>query len=230
MTDREALLEERRRARRFFNWMSSLFPIIERHLFPRYRDVLSRIAFAPGLSVLDLVTGTGIQVGAFAERGHAVTGLDFADKLLDRARRRFPKVNLRKLDAGKLGQIGTGAYCLVAIGYFLHGLSPDFRRFMLGEWARIARAHVLIFDDGRDGGWLIRFIAWIEGPSHLVFIVEDGAKSLNTAGLRVDCEERASDFGSCWLCACSPGWVAGSGDVDQGPERASGDPPSQRLQ
>lgn len=91
MTDSKAFLDERRRARRFFNRMSPLYPIIERHLFPQYRDVLDRLALPPELSVLDLATGTGLLAGAFAERGHAVVGLDFADKLLNRARQRFPQ-------------------------------------------------------------------------------------------------------------------------------------------
>ena len=63
-------LEERRRTRLFFNRISPLYPIVERHLFPEYRRVL------------DLATGTGLLAGAFSERGHALLGLDFADKLL----------------------------------------------------------------------------------------------------------------------------------------------------
>lgn len=39
LTDNEAFLDERRRTRRFFNRMSPLYPIAERHLFPQYRDV-----------------------------------------------------------------------------------------------------------------------------------------------------------------------------------------------
>jgi SAM-dependent methyltransferase len=231
MTDSEAFLDERRRARRFFNRMSPLFPIIERHLFPQYRDVLSRMAFAPALSVLDLATGTGILAGAFAERGHAVTGLDFADKLLDRARRRFPQVDFRNLDAGELEQIGTGAYDLVAMGFFLHGLSPDFRRFILRESARIARSHVLIFDYGRDGGWLIRCIEWIEGPNYPGFIAEDRALELRSAGLEVNREARVSDFGSYWLCTPSYRAISGSGAVLQDPQPASGSPSSsERMQ
>jgi ubiquinone/menaquinone biosynthesis C-methylase UbiE len=98
MTDTDAFLSERRRARRFFNRMSPLYPIVERHLFPQYRAVLARLALPPELGVLDLATGTGLLAGAFAERGHAVTGLDFAEKLLNRARRRFPGVDFRNLD------------------------------------------------------------------------------------------------------------------------------------
>jgi ubiquinone/menaquinone biosynthesis C-methylase UbiE len=210
MTDKEAFLDERRRARRFFNRMSPLYPIVERHLLPQYRDVLARLALPPELSVLDLATGTGLLAGAFAERGHGVTGLDFADKLLNRARRQFPGVSFRNLDLRHLDEIETGAYDLVSMGYFLHGLSPDFRRFIVRETARIARSHVLIFDYGRDGGWFIRFIEWVECTNYPLFIAEDRKRELGKAGLRIDREEQVSDFGSYWLCTPSSRRAAGS--------------------
>ena len=203
MTDNEAFVDERRRARRFFNRMSPLYPIVERHLHPQYRDVLARLSLPPELSVLDLATGTGLLAGAFAERGHAVAGLDFADKLLNRARRRFPTVDFRNLDLRHLDRIESGAYDLVSMGYFLHGLSPKFRLFIVQETARIARTNVLIFDYGCDGGWFIRFIEWVEGPNYPLFISEDREREFGKAGLRIDREGRVSNFGSYWLCTPS---------------------------
>ena len=90
--------EERRRTRRFFNRVSPLYPLVERLLFPEYRRALDRLGLPPVLRVLDLATGTGLLAGAFSERGHVVSGLDFADKLLKRARRRFPRVDFRHFD------------------------------------------------------------------------------------------------------------------------------------
>ena len=118
-------LEERRRTRRFFNRMSPLYPIVERHLFPEYRRARERIGLPPELRVLDLATETGLLAGAFSERGHVVLGLDVADKLLKRARRRFPQVDFRHFDLLHLDRIEADRYDLVSMGYFLHGLSPD---------------------------------------------------------------------------------------------------------
>lgn len=78
------------------------------------------------------------------------------------------------------------------MGYFLHGLSRGLRRFILRETGRIARAHVLFFDYGHDGGWFIRFIDWAEGPNDPVFIAEDPGRELGKAGLRIDREEPVS--------------------------------------
>ncbi len=193
-------LEERKRTRRFFNRMSPLYPIVERHLFPEYRQALGRIALSPELRVLDLATGTGLLAGAFSERGNVVSGLDFADKLLKRARRRFPRVDFRHFDLLHLDRIETNTYDLVSMGYFLHGLSPEFRRYVLRESARIAQAQVLIFDYCCDGGWFVRLIEWVEGPNYPAFIAEDRGDEFRRAALRVDREERVSDFGGYWLC------------------------------
>ena len=40
----DQFLEERRRTRRFFNRVSLLYPIVERHLFPEYRQVPGSLA------------------------------------------------------------------------------------------------------------------------------------------------------------------------------------------
>jgi hypothetical protein len=75
-----------------------------------------------------------------------------------------------------------------------------------------------IVDYGCDGGWFIRFIEWIEGPNYPLFIAEDRAEELGKAGLRIDREERVSDFGSYWLCSPHPRGSAGSA-MDQVCER-----------
>ena len=154
----------------------------------------------PEFRVLDLATGTGLLAGAFSERGHAVLGLDFADKLLKRARRRFPRVDFRHFDLLHLDRIEADLYDLVSKGWFLHSLSPDFRRYVLRESARIAWAQVLIFDYCCDGGWFVRLIEWIEGPNYPAFIAEDRGQEFHRAALRIDREERVSDFGGYWLC------------------------------
>jgi len=197
-------LEERRRARRFFNRVSAFYPVVERHLSPQYREALCAIDLPRELSVLDLATGTGLLAGAFSERGHPVTGLDFADELLGRARRRFPRVDFRHLDLLHLDRIDARAYDVVSMGYVLHGLSPGFRHFVLSESARIARTHVLVFDYCRDGGWVVRLIEWVEGPHYPLFIAEDREREFRIAGLQPERVEQVSELGSYWLCVPGP--------------------------
>ncbi|MCP4388791.1 MAG: hypothetical protein GY802_10885, partial [Gammaproteobacteria bacterium] len=76
----------------------------------------------------------------------------------------------RHFDLLHLDRLEADSYDLVSMGWFLHGLSADFRRYVLRESARIARVQVLIFDYCCDGGWLVRLIEWIEGPNYPAFI------------------------------------------------------------
>ncbi len=197
----EQFEQERRRTQRFFNLVSVIYPLVERHLWPEYQDVLERLALPEQHSILDLATGTGMLAGAFAEREHAVVGLDFADNLLDRARLKFPEVEFRNFDLMHLEQIETNTHDVVCMGYLLHGLSPDFRRHVLREAARIASEYVLVFDYCCRGNWFVRLIEWIEGPNYPGYLAEDRREEFDRVGLQVQQYQQTSDVGGYWLCS-----------------------------
>ncbi|MGD9489923.1 MAG: class I SAM-dependent methyltransferase [Calditrichaceae bacterium] len=197
----ELYQKERSNTRRFFNRVSFVFPIIEKNLFPEYQKTLVDFNLNPKLSVLDLATGTGILAGAFAERGHRVEGLDFAENLLNRGKKKFPSVSFKKFDLYNLSEMTDSSYDIVSTGYFLHGLSTDFRKQILKDATRIAGKYVVVFDYCCKGNWFVRLIEWIEGPNYPGFITESRQKEFSDAGLNVERELRTSDFGSAWLCS-----------------------------
>ena len=192
-------VDERLRTRRFFNLVAPAFHVIDRRLLPEYRRVLDALGLDPGLSVLDLATGTGTLAAAFAERGHPVAGIDFAARLLRRARRRLPGTDFRLMDLADLPQLPNDAYDVVALAYVLHGMPPQMRRFALCQARRLARRHVLIFDYSGPGRWYVRLIEWIEGPHYPSFVDRPLAEIATEAGLVVEREERTSSTGACWL-------------------------------
>ncbi len=193
--------QERRRTRRFFNFVSVAYPLVERHLWPEYREVLDQLALPKGHRVLDLATGTGMLAGAFAERGHDVVGLDFADNLLERGRRRFPQVEFRNFDLMHLEQIESNSHDVVCMGYLLHGLSADFRRHVLREACRIAGQQVLVFDYCCRGNWFVRLIERIEGPNYPGYLTENRQEEFDRVGLQVQQYRKISDVGGYWLCS-----------------------------
>jgi SAM-dependent methyltransferase len=193
--------QERKRTRRFFNWVSVVYPLVEHHLWSEYQEVLEQLALPADHRVLDLATGTGMLAGAFARRGHDVVGLDFADSLLARARLKFPQVAFQNFDLMHLEQIGSNSHDVVCMGYLLHGLSPDFRRQVLREAARIAGQHVLVFDYCCRGNWFVRLIEWIEGPNYPGYLAEDRQQEFGQAGLAVQQYRQTSDVGGYWLCS-----------------------------
>ncbi len=192
---------ERHRTRRFFNLVAPAFHVIDRRLLPEYRRVLETLDLEPSLSILDLATGTGTLAAAFAERGHRVAGIDFAARLLRRARRRLPGADLRLMDLADLPQFPDNAYDVVALAYVLHGMPPQMRRFALCQARRLARRYVLVFDYSGPGRWYVRLIEWIEGPHYPSFVARPLAELAAEAGLIVQREERTSSTGACWLLA-----------------------------
>ena len=190
---------ERYRTRRFFNLVAPAFHVIDRRLLPEYKRVLEILSLEPELSVLDLATGTGTLAAAFAERGHRVAGIDFAARLLRRARRRLPEANLRLMDLADLPQMPDNAYDVVTLAYVLHGMPPQMRRFALCQARRLARRYVLVLDYSGPGRWHVRLIEWIEGPHYPSFVARSMAELAAEAGLIVEREERTSSTGACWL-------------------------------
>jgi SAM-dependent methyltransferase len=191
---------ERKRARVFFNLAAPVYPLIERHLVPRYEKALARLALPPELTVLDLATGTGILAAAFARRGHPTTGLDFSARLLKRARKRFPPIDFRRFDLADLADIPSKSYGIVSCAYVLHGLSAGFRETVLAHIARIACCHAAIFDYHGDGGWLVRLVERVEGPNYPRFIATPREAEFAAAGLLVERSFPTSGFGAVWLC------------------------------
>ncbi|HUU05091.1 MAG TPA: class I SAM-dependent methyltransferase [Patescibacteria group bacterium] len=196
----QGFMQERRRARFIFNLTAAMYPLIERHLFPRYEGALARLDLPAELTVLDVATGSGILAAAFARRGHPTAGLDFSERLLKRARKRFPEIDFRTFDLVDLPDIPSKSYGIVSSGYLLHGLSVGFREAILKNISRIAGRYVVVFDYCCAGGWLVRLIEQIEGPNYLQFIATPREVEFAGAGLRIEQSFRISSFGDAWLC------------------------------
>ncbi len=204
MTRDPSFEKERRATQKFFNRVAFVFPVIERSLVPEYKKKLYEFDLPSDCTVLDLATGTGILAAAFAERGHSVTGLDFAEKLLRRARKNFPHLTFRHFDLFHLEQIEDKAFDIVTMGYFLHGVDPQFRRFVLEQAARIAARYVVVFDYCCKGNWLVRLIEWLEGPHYPQFVSASRQDEFKAAGLQIRKELYLSDYGAAWLCTPVP--------------------------
>lgn len=190
---------ERERTRRLFNRAVLVFPIIERWLAPGYRAALAALALPPHLTVLDLGTGTGALAAALAARGHAVTGIDTAERLLRRAARRVPGATFTVMDLADLPTVAARSFDLVSLAHVLHGVPPALRRHTLAEAGRIARRGVLVIDYAARGPWYVRLIEWLEGPHYQSFASQPFAASATAAGLDVERAVAMPPTSACWL-------------------------------
>jgi SAM-dependent methyltransferase len=208
-----AARREVERTRRLFNRAAPLFLLIERWLEPQYRAALAALDLPPGFSALDLGTGTGSLARVLAERGHTVTGIDVAERLLRRAARRIPAARFRRMDFADLPGVPDGAFDLVSVGYVLHGLSPELRRLTLEHAARIAAHALLIFDYAAPGPWYVRLVEQFEGPHYPGFVRAPIEDTLATLALAVARTVPISPASACWLCTRDIGSLSGAGPV-----------------
>jgi ubiquinone/menaquinone biosynthesis C-methylase UbiE len=199
----EELAAERRRIRRLFNRAAGVLAVFDGHLRREYARALARIELPPGLDVLDLGTGTGNLAAAFAARGHRVTGMDFSERSLARARRTCPGVRLVLADLHELDAVRTRSFDLVTLAYVLHGLPEALRPVVLGHAARISRGHVLVLDYAGRGPWYVRFIEFLEGPHYPSFTARPAAELLGAASLTVVAHGTTSATGGYWLAHVS---------------------------
>ena len=69
-------------------WTAGDFGVIAHTVEQANRELVDRLAIAPGTRVLDVACGTGNSAIPAAERGAVVTGVDIAPNLLEQARAR----------------------------------------------------------------------------------------------------------------------------------------------
>ena len=117
----------------------------------------------PGDRVLDVCCGTGDLALAAAEAGGKVTGVDFSDPMLERARMKGPAIEWVSADALAL-PFADGAFDAVTIGFGLRNLANVERgleemRRVIGPGGRVG-----ILEITRPRGLLAPFYRlWFDG-------------------------------------------------------------------
>ncbi|MFQ5960812.1 MAG: class I SAM-dependent methyltransferase [Candidatus Methylomirabilales bacterium] len=87
--------------------------------------LLDAVEVTARVRVLDVATGPGYVAGAAAQRGAAVTGIDFSSAMVAEARRHYPKVDFREGDAEDL-PFAEGSFDGVVMNFgLLHFGRPE---------------------------------------------------------------------------------------------------------
>ena len=118
----------------FYDWMARtmLIPFGGEH---RFRErVVDALEIEPGTHVLELGCGTGAMTRRMLDRGARVTGIDLAEPMLERARRRAPEADLRRADLLEL-DLGEPVD-RVLLSFVLHEMAEPIRRGALATAAR----------------------------------------------------------------------------------------------
>ena len=125
--------------RRMFDRIAPVYDSMNRlmtaGLDRRWRQEAAAAVVRPGDRVLDVCCGTGDLALAASQAGGKVTGLDFSEPMLERARAKSPELEWVSGDALALPFV-DGSFDAVTIGFGLRNLSeaeeglPEMRRVL----------------------------------------------------------------------------------------------------
>jgi demethylmenaquinone methyltransferase/2-methoxy-6-polyprenyl-1,4-benzoquinol methylase len=134
----------------------------------RWRRLTAAAVVRPGDRVLDACCGTGDLAIAAREAGGDVTGLDFSDRMLERARRKAPELEWVRGDLLALPFPG-GSFDAATVGFGVRNVE-DLER-ALAELLRVLRAggRLGILEITRPRGPLALFYRlWFDGAVPLL--------------------------------------------------------------
>jgi demethylmenaquinone methyltransferase/2-methoxy-6-polyprenyl-1,4-benzoquinol methylase len=143
----------------------------------RWRRITAEAVVEPGDDVLDACCGTGDLAVAGARRGGQVTGLDFSERMLERARSKAPELEWIRGDVLAM-PFGDGSFDAVTVGFGVRNV--DDLQGALVELRRVLRAggRLGILEITRPCGLLAPFYRfWFDGVIPLLGKVLPGGSA-----------------------------------------------------
>ena len=114
-------------------------------------------------TVLDIGTGTGVWADIIREEGAIVSGVDFSEKMLEKARKRYGKeIHFSLADAKNLKNFEENSFDIVTACFVLHGMKRERREPILLEMNRVSKDIVAIYDYDKNASFFFLFLEWLE--------------------------------------------------------------------
>lgn len=122
--------------------------------------------------VLDVGCGTGALCAVLYQRGHDVTGIDPARKMLDVAVSKAENGGIRFMvgDVLKGLPFEEKSFDISIASYVAHGLKEEARRIMYVEMSRVSRELVIFYDYNENRSIFTDFVEWLEKGDYFNFI------------------------------------------------------------
>ena len=153
--------------RRMFDRIAPVYDAMNRTmtagLDQRWRRATAAAVVRPGDSVLDACCGTGDLAVACARAGGRVTGVDFSERMLERARRKAPELEWVRGDVLEL-PFDDGSFDATTVGFGVRNVEDLDRA--LAELRRVLRVggRLGILEITRPRGLLTPFYRfWFDG-------------------------------------------------------------------
>jgi len=182
-----------RLTKRAFDFLAPFYNIMTLPLIRARIQVVDFANAGKGSTVLDVATGTGQQVFAFAKRGHNVIGVDLTESMLEIARKhnKGGLVKFEAADATRL-RFGENSFDVSCISFALHDMPPKIREKILQEMVRVTKRNgimvIVDYDLPRNKisrALMYRRITLYKGEYYKQFIVSDLDSLLRKTGVEV---------------------------------------------
>ena len=162
-----------KRAKFIFNFIAPVYNKVDDILEKSFQEsvnILKKEISIKNTKVVDLGTGTGAWGNILLKNGaENVIGIDFARKMLNKAKSKHPEMNFDTGDAENLEKINDNSFDIATASYVLNGVKQDRRKKILSEMKRVSKKYVIIHDFVGKTPRFIRFLEFMEKSDYKFF-------------------------------------------------------------
>ena len=162
-----------KRAKFIFNFIAPVYNKVDDILEKSFQEsvnILKKEINIENAKVVDLGTGTGAWGNILLKNGaESVIGIDFARKMLNKAKSKHPDMDFDTGDAENLEKIDDNSFDIATASYVLHGVKQDRRKKILSEMKRVSKKYVIIHDFVGKTPRFIRFLEFMEKSDYKFF-------------------------------------------------------------
>jgi len=162
-----------KRAKFIFNFIAPIYKIADKALVKNYQktiDILDNELSIKNKTVLDIGTGTGAWATTYKiKNAKNITGVDFADKMLNISKQKHPEIHFEKADAENLINFKDNSFDIVTASYVLHGVKQERRKTILKEMQRVSAQYIVLHDFVGKTPIFIRFLEFMEKSDYKFF-------------------------------------------------------------
>lgn len=161
---------------KLFNYIAPVYAMFYNFQVKYYRETLSKMKDVIDLkeykTVLDIGCGTGALCYVLYENKLKVTGIDVADKMINKSKEKLAKTDVKilKVKPNEKFPFEDKSFDIVISSYVIHGLKPKDRAFVYKEASRLAKEKVIFHEYNENRAILTTIVERLERGDYFNFI------------------------------------------------------------